>query len=369
MVNMPQRRKRFAMYVQLEEKQADFLYDTPLVHQSFFWSQVKQRQGFNVRAFDIKVKRDEMEGGVSSSYLLDDILLLTVPVSREARIAYVPYGPLITPREESMGPFLEELSEGLREKLGERTILVRYDLPWRRPWDCDVEDPSFLEIRMNWTTEEKKLRKSVFDQLPSDTMVVGLDGNEEEILARMHPKTRYNIRLALRHGVVVHTCGIEALPVFYRLYRETALRNGITLHDISFFRSFFGAHDDDAGFTLLVASLDGQPLSSMFLTYSDTRATYLFGASSNDRRESMSTYALQWEAMRLAKRYGCLSYDLFGVAPDDRPDHPMHGLYRFKRGFGGEMIHRLGCWEYRYDEEAAKELFAHEMVDKGYHQR
>ncbi|MFA6775161.1 MAG: methicillin resistance protein, partial [Sphaerochaetaceae bacterium] len=88
------------MYVQLEEKQADFLYDTPLVHQSFFWSQVKQRQGFDVRAFDIKVKRDEMEGGVSSSYLLDDILLLTVPVSREARIAYVPYGPLITPREE-----------------------------------------------------------------------------------------------------------------------------------------------------------------------------------------------------------------------------------------------------------------------------
>jgi lipid II:glycine glycyltransferase (peptidoglycan interpeptide bridge formation enzyme) len=369
MVNVPQRLERFAMYVQVEEKPDVFLYDTPLVHQSFFWSQIKQNQGFGTRSFDIKVRRDAIEGGDSSAYVLDDILLLTIPVNRESSIAYAPYGPLITPNEQAMGPFLEELSEALRDKLDPHTLLVRYDLPWQRPWDGDVVDPRLWEIRMNWDTAGKRIRKSVADQLPSDTMVVDLSGSEDEILSRMHPKTRYNIRLAERHGVEVRKGGLDDLTVFYRLYQETAHRNGITLHDISFFRSFFGPKDDDAGFTLLVASLDGNPLSAMFLTYSDRRATYLFGASSDTHRESMSTYALQWEAMKLARNFGCRSYDLFGVAPDDNPEHPMHGLYRFKRGFGGQMIHRLGCWEYPYDEEAVRELAAYEMVDKGYHQR
>jgi len=357
------------MYLHLEEKPVDFLYDTPLVHQSFFWSQIKRQQGFHTYAFDIKVKQQECDGKTSSAYLLDDLLLMTIPVDRYHQIAYVPYGPLITPQEETMGPFLEELSEGLRDKLDENTILVRYDLPWKKPWDEELEDARLLEIRMNWQTEGKKLRKSTCDQLPSDTMMVNLCGSEEEILSRMHPKTRYNIRLALRHGVEVREGSLEDLPVFYELYRQTARRNGITLHDISFFQPFFQAKDDDAGFKLLVASLDGQPLSSMFLTYSDTRATYLFGASSDECRQSMSTYALQWQAMRLSREYGCLSYDLFGVSPDNSEDHPMHGLYQFKRGFGGELLHRLGCWEYQYNEEIAQEIMAHEMVDKGYHQR
>lgn len=357
------------MFVKLEEKPTSFLYHTPLVHQSFFWSQVKERQGFGPHAFDIKVRQGEFEKEASSAFLLDDLLLLSMPLNRKDRIAYVPYGPLLHPGEEDMGVFLEELSENLRPLLGDETILIRYDLPWQKPWDEELESPELMELRMNWGTEGKSIRKSVMDQLPSDTMVVDLSGGEEDILSRMHKKTRYNIRLAQRHGVEVREGNYDDLPIFYDLYRETSRRNGITLHDLSFFRSFFTAKDNDAGFRLLVASLDGEPLSSMFLTYSGKRATYLFGASGDAHRESMSTYALQWHAMMLAKKNGCDSYDLFGVAPDGREDHPMHGLYRFKSGFGGEMIHRMGCWEYQLDREKAEGLRSFEMVDKGYHQR
>lgn len=81
----------------------------------------------------------------------------------------------------------------------------------------------------------------------------------------------------------------------------------------------------------------------------------------------MSTYALQWNAIILAKKWGCTQYDLFGFAPTDEPSHPMHGLNAFKMGFGGKPIHRMGCWDYAFDEEISNELFAHEMVEKGYH--
>jgi len=357
------------MFLELEEKPLFSLNTTPLVQQSFFWSQVKQHQGYEALAFDLKVRQEEFEGQPSSAYLLDDILLLSLPVGRDVRIAYAPYGPLIKPRQEDMGPFLEELSEQLRGKLGKQTILVRYDLPWQKPWDIEIDSSELMELRLNWSTKEKHLRKAMSDQLPCDTMVVSLLDNEDIILERMHPKTRYNIRLALRHGIEVRQGGLDDLPLFYELYRQTAKRNGITLHDIRFFRSFFDASDQNAGFRLLFSFLGGTPLSAMFLTFSDKRASYLFGASSNQNRESMSTYALQWEAMRQAKTLGCTSYDLFGVAPEASPDHPLAGLYRFKKGFGGAMVHRLGCWDYLYEQDLSESLGSYEMVDKGYHQR
>ena len=66
----------------------------------------------------------------------------------------------------------------------------------------------------------------------------------------------------------------------------------------------------------------------------------------------MPTYLLQWEAVRAALSAGCLSYDFFGIPPADDPDHPMHGLYRFKTGFGGMILHRPGCWDYPYKKTA-----------------
>lgn len=356
------------MSVHVERKQDASLYETPLLQQSFFWSQVKRRQGIATQSFDLRFPLSEISGEPSSASVTDDILFLIFPLPGGRSIAYAPYGPLLHPREESYGAFLEELSEALRPFFGKKTVLVRYDLPWKRPWDEELTDPALMELRMNWGTEKKNVRKSPMDQLPSDTMIVDLRGSEEEILERMRPKTRYNIRLARRKGVEVWEGGAGDIDLFCDLYGETARRNGITLHDSSFFHAFAGVRDEEAGCSLLFAGVGGKPLSAMFLSHSGNRASYLFGASRSEGRETMSTYALQWEAMKRAKRMGCLSYDMFGTAPDGAENHPMHGLWRFKRGFGGRMLHRLGCWEYDYDPEAAREIHAMEMVDKGYHQ-
>lgn len=118
-----------------------------------------------------------------------------------------------------------------------------------------------------------------------------------------------------------------------------------------------------------MAFFEGKPLSAMFLSRSKNRATYLYGASSSELRNTMSTYALQWGAITLAKSWNCNEYDLFGVSPSQEKDHPMSGLYSFKKGFGGSLLHRMGCWDFAYNEEDARNLFAYEMVGEGYHQR
>lgn len=149
--------------------------------------------------------------------------------------------------------------------------------------------------------------------------------------------------------------GMEGLQAWYELYKETALRNGLYLNDYHYFHTMFASKmecaDSDVNVQLLVAYHDQTPLAAMFLVLSAHRATYLYGASSNKLRNLMPTYALQWKAMQIAKENHCREYDMFGIAPNPNPAHPMYGLYKFKQGFGGEIYHQLGCWDYPIDAE------------------
>lgn len=208
--------------------------------------------------------------------------------------------------------------------------------------------------------------------LPANTIVIDLSRSEEEILAQMRPKTRYNIRLALRKGVEVRSVGREELDVWYQLYRETAFRNGLHLNDISYFRSVFSSKmecpDKELSVDLLIAYVDQIPLAAMFLILSAHRATYLYGASSSVHRNLMPTYALQWKAMQIAKAHRCREYDMFGISPNADPSHPMYGLYKFKHGFGGEIFHQLGCWDYPIEDDKYRYFTAMEMNMQGYYQ-
>src|SRR5574344_993836 len=354
------------MDIFVDRKPVRDLYSTPLLHQTYFWSQVKENLGFESQAFELKVKASSQ----LSAFYSDDLLVLFHPVSRDQVAGYVPYGPALTPEAGNEGCFIEELSEMVRPLLPPNCILLRYDLPWRSIWDNDLPEVQMQEIRMNYGTENHSLRKAPSNLLPNNTMIVNLRPDESDILMSMKPKTRYNIRLAQRKGVQVKIGGYDDLDVFYRLYEETCERNRLNLHNRLFFESLYRTNHEDpnTGFELLVAYLDDIPLSAMFLTFSSSRATYLYGASSNQMRESMSTYALQWEAIRQAKASGCLQYDLFGVAPSrNAENHPMAGLYRFKQGFGGDVFHRMGCWDFYLNDELASQLISAEAAGTGYH--
>lgn len=355
------------MNLALESKSTHNLFETPLIHQSAFWSLIKQKQGYDALAFDIKVKIDDLYSAIpSSGYVVDDVHIIMQPINRDYSIGYVPYGPLIAPDEHVRGNFIEELSEQLISTLPTHCISLRYDLPWKSPFEEDISIES-QQVRLNWGTQNHNIRKAMSDTLPSTTLFVDLSKSEEEILSHMKQKTRYNIRLAKRKGVEVKFGGRENFAQFYDLYTQTAKRNNFTIHSPSFFTPFFEVNDSHASFSLLIAYLDDTPLSAMFLTLGGKRATYLFGASSNEHRESMSTYALQFKAMQIAKEAGCEVYDMFGIAPTVEKNHPMSGLNQFKLGFGGHLFTRMGCWDYPINQEVASSFSEYELTAKGYH--
>jgi len=99
---------------------------------------------------------------------------------------------------------------------------------------------------------------------------------------------------------------------------------------------------------LITATHEGDLLAGIIVAFYGGRATYLYGASSNEKRNLMPAYALQWEAIKQAKDLGCREYDFFGIPPTHDKSHPMHGLFQFKTGFGGEIHHYYGAWDFPY---------------------
>lgn len=357
------------MDVRVIPKPATTLHATRLIQQTSLWSHVKRRLGWTVSAFDIHA--DARESG--------DVLILSRSIGKGASIAYSPFGPEKLPDQEKRGEYLSALSSELAEFLGPDCLFIRWDLPWKSPY-AEEEDrfdekglwlgppeTRLRELRMNWGLGEKGVRKAPTDLLPPDTVIIDLRGGEDAILSRMKPKTRYNIRLASRRGVAVRQGGHSDLDLWNKLYAQTAKRNGIAFHEPRHFEALFVRENSDSKVRLLIAEKNGEALAAMFLSISSDRATYLYGASSGESRHLMGPYALQWEAMRLAILHGCSSYDLFGVAPRPDPDHPMYGLYQFKMGFGGTLLHRQGAWDYPYDGKAYGQYVAGESASGGFH--
>ncbi|HHS97479.1 MAG TPA: peptidoglycan bridge formation glycyltransferase FemA/FemB family protein, partial [Chloroflexi bacterium] len=189
---------------------------------------------------------------------------------------------------------------------------------------------------------------------PRRTLVVDLSGTEEEVLARMKQKTRYNVRLAARKGVVVRE-GTEAdLPAFNRLMAITGARNRFGVHSPAYYERAFHLFVPRGWARLLIAEVEGEPVAALMAFALGRRSWYFYGASGDAHREKMPTYLLQWEAMRWARSLGCTEYDLWGVPDADleqleaefthRRDG-LWGVYRFKRGFGGKLVRTVGAWD------------------------
>jgi len=358
------------------------------LQQTAFWGRLKKNQGRRTRAFDIVLKTPEKDSPINARTTQDslqmgktgprrDILVVLRSLGPNSEMAYVPFGPELLPDEERRGRWLEKLSERLRPHLPETCVFIRYDLPWESPWAADdsryTEEHIWLgkprtsirEMRMNFDTKRWNLRKAPTDLLPTDTVILDLNTDRDRLLKRMKPKTRYNIRLSARKGVRVIDAGLRELPRWYEIYCETAERHGMMLNHLDYFKAALEVKSEDsaspARIHLLLAEIDKKPVAGIMLAIAGRQATYLYGASGTEKRNCMAPYALQWAAICKAKDAGCQDYDLFGTAPNPDPFHPMYGLYRFKTGFGGHMIHRQGCWDYPFDEARYRIYCASEM--------
>jgi peptidoglycan pentaglycine glycine transferase (the first glycine) len=217
------------------------------------------------------------------------------------------------------------------------------------------DDPGKMPSE-EWQSPPRGFRSSPQAIQPRRTLVVDLRGDEEQILGRMKQKTRYNIRLAAKKGVLVRPC--TDLDVFYRLMTVTGERDMFGVHSQAYYQRAYELFQPQGECIILLAEYQGEPLSALMAFARGQRSWYFYGASSNAHRERMPAYLLQWEAMQWARTRGCTSYDLWGVPDFDERFLEAHfsersqglwGVYRFKRGFGGELFRSLGPWDRVYN--------------------
>ena len=190
---------------------------------------------------------------------------------------------------------------------------------------------------------------------PPRTIMVSLEGSEEEWLARMNQKTRYNIRLSQKKDLTVEESDDTSL--FHELMVTTGSRDSFSVHTEAYYKKCLECFKEGKRGRIILVRYQGKPLSAMMLFTEGKRGYYLYGASSNEERSRMPNYLMQWTAMQICKQEGCTEYDLWGVPDEDESvleeqlqerHDGLWPVYRFKRGFGGEVKRAMGSFDYVY---------------------
>jgi len=180
-----------------------------------------------------------------------------------------------------------------------------------------------------------KILKTI-DIQAKKTLILGISGSEEEILNSMHQKTRYNIRLAKKRGVMVREGSENDFENFWKIMEETSARDGFRLHSKNYYQEMIKLEN----VKLLIAEYEDKIIAGVILSFFGDMGSYIHGASANEYRNMMAPHVLQWEAIRLSRTKGCDYYDFNGIDEKKWP-----GVTKFKIGFGGETIEYPGTFD------------------------
>jgi peptidoglycan pentaglycine glycine transferase (the first glycine) len=273
---------------------------------------------------------------------------------------YVPKGPALDYGDSALlERVLGELENTVRQ---ERALFVKIDPDVRAD---TTEGETVMETlrRRDWRASREQVQFR-------NTILIDLTRSPDEVLAAMKSKWRYNVRLAVRKGVRVRRGTLADLPLLVDMYAQTSARDGFIIRPEEYYRDAWGTFIEAGWAQPLIAEMEGEPVAMVIIFHFPStslrtgpsaefaksgveglsacagRAWYMYGASRSVHREKMPNHLLQWEAMRWAQEQGCTVYDMWG-APDvlDESD-PLWGVYRFKRGFGGEFVRHIGAWDF-----------------------
>ena len=253
------------------------------------------------------------------------VIRYSLPLGRN--YLFCPHGPILAADIKTCG-FLEALKD-LAKK--EKSVFLRVE-PCR---NCTKEDLNILCFS-----------KSDKDIHPHKTLVLDLGLSEEELLAQMHEKTRYNIKLAERKGVTVRNIGYNEnnFETFWKLISLTAKRQKIGIFPKEYYRKQLDINSGNFKNLLFIAEYQGKAIAANLVNIFGGTATYLHGGSDNEYRALMAPHLLQWEQIKYVKSQGCKVYDFFGCDDERWP-----GVSRFKKGFGGREISYCGTHDYVFD--------------------
>ena len=305
--------------------------------QTTAWAELKSEFGWRAQRVALRQGNNLVAGAQ----------ILFRPLALGWTMAYVPKGPLIdSASADTIRALLVAMHARCRTN---RAILLKIE--------PDVTDsspaPRWIEDAL-----ASGFRPSQQPVQPRRSIVVDIGQPEEAILKGMKSKTRYNIRLSERRNVRVHAGTRKDVATFASLMTVTGERDQFGTRSAAYYEralELFQPHDM---VRLLIATVDEQPIAGLMAFACGQKAWYMFGASSNEHRDTMPNYALQWAAIRWAKARGCRLYDLYGVPDHDREvleanfatrSDGLWGVYRFKRGFGGQLVRSVGALDHVYN--------------------
>ena len=234
---------------------------------------------------------------------------------------------------------LKDLTDGANELAKKYKAFVLRIEP-----DIKKDDVGYRELVTELGYKIKDDSKNFKDEIqPRFVFQLDIKGKtEEEILKNCHQKTRYNIRLATKKGVIIKEGTKEDLKDFHKIMVETGERDDFIIRSLSYFEKMYDELVPKGHMKLLMAYHEDKPIAGIIPIIYGKKVWYLYGASSNSHRNLMPNYLLQWTMIKEAISIGATVYDFRGVSGVVDENHPQYGLYRFKKGFGAEFTEFIG---------------------------
>ena len=309
--------------------------------QTVEWAEFKAKTGWSATYVLWWDNSENLIGGASILCKTSTIPILKTPL----RIMYVPRGP-VTDWADALTTekVLVDLCEYAKEN---QAVYIKID----PEVFSEVDGPQEFDIALSADKVQSILESSQWiyakEQIQfKNTFWLSLKASEEELLANMKQKTRYNVRLSAKKGVSIRKATRNDFHLLYEMYAETSARDGFIIRNENYYIDLWQKlYENDMAYGL-IAEFEGEPLAGLMNFVHQDRVWYFYGMSTIKHRNLMPTYLLQWEAIKTAKSLGCTLYDLWGAPDEIDESDSMFGVFRFKQGLGASFIKGIGAWDF-----------------------
>ena len=225
----------------------------------------------------------------------------------------------------------------------EKAIFVKFEPDvYQKTFDQN-NNPTSLKVDMNFPDFSISPKVAFYPY----SYVVDLTKNEDDLLSSMHPKTRYNIKVANRYGVTVRELTTDAgFEIYLKLLFDTTRRQGFYLHSEKYHRDLWGILKNTGIPHIMLASYQGKVLSAFMLFTLKDKLFYPYGASLDTNREVMAPTLLMWECIKYGKSLKLTTFDMWGgLGPEAKESETGYGFHRFKQGYGGQLVQFVGTYD------------------------
>lgn len=302
-------------------------FSEPAILQSYEWGELKSKHGWTPIRLAV-----EDDGKIVAAILILKRKLPYVNFS----LFYAPRGPVLDYKNIKAFDFLLEAIAIWAER--HNAISLKID-----PQVLESDEPVINLLKSRGFQYKKQ------NVQPRTTFIIDIEKPLDELLLTFEEKTRYNIRLSERKGVVVKELSTdEGVEIFYDIYKETAKRDNFLIHPISYYKNIKKCLVDRGLANIFIAFHKDIPIAGVFTFNFGSRIWYMYGASLNSHRNIMPNHALHWFVIQFAQKNGYKSYDLFGIPSTPNASHPLWGVYRFKKGFNGNLVKYVGVYDLAY---------------------